>query len=477
MPELTFQDIDRIRRDVKGQDICFSHLADELLDHLCCDVEQEMACGLNFSEAYRRVKEKMGYRRLKEIQEETLYAVDTKYRNMKNTMKISGIAGTAMLGIAALFKIMHWPGAGILCILGGISLAFVFMPSALNVLWKETKSRKKIFLYVTAFLAAMFFIAGVVFKIQHWPLAGILLSLAAMTGVLLFIPALTADLLRNEHDRSGKTVSVLFSLTLACYILGILFKVQHWPAGQLLMIAGLAGLFFVVLPWHMWLTWKDDRNVSARFIFIIVGSLAIVIPSMLLNLSMQRNFDQGFRLMLSEQQALFRYRLAENRLMLDSNADTTRIGLLSEIDHRTMDLISTIVQMEESMISEAVGEPGTSVSQADNVTKKESGGEIQLIAMIQPFNKQPLSNYLLPGTQSRIRLDHALKDYSGFIMQLETGSDLSNLSLLLEPESWFPDSDETEERFSLVSSLHLLELMKNTVLTVETRALKAVIEN
>jgi PadR family transcriptional regulator, regulatory protein PadR len=71
MPELTFQDIDRIRRDVKGQDICFSHLADELLDHLCCDVEQEMACGLNFSEAYRRVKEKMGHRRLKEIQEET----------------------------------------------------------------------------------------------------------------------------------------------------------------------------------------------------------------------------------------------------------------------------------------------------------------------------------------------------------------------------------------------------------------------
>jgi len=119
MPELTFQDIDRIRRDVRGQDICFSHLADELLDHLCCDVEQEMACGLNFSEAYRRVKEKMGHRRLKEIQEETLYAVDTKYRNMKNTMKISGIAGTALLGFAALFKIMHWPLAGILCSPGG----------------------------------------------------------------------------------------------------------------------------------------------------------------------------------------------------------------------------------------------------------------------------------------------------------------------------------------------------------------------
>ena len=52
-----------------------------------------------------------------------------------------------------------------------------------------------------------------------------------------------------------------------------------------------------------------------------------------------------------------------------------------------------------------------------------------------------------------------------------------NLSLLLEPASWFPESDEPEERVSLVSSLHLLELMKNAILTVENRALKAVIAN
>lgn len=477
MSELTFQDIDLIRNDVTSQQICFSHLADELIDHLCCDVEQEMACGLNFSEAYRKVKGKMGHRRLKEIQEETLYAVDTKYRNMKNTMKISGIAGTAMLGIAALFKIMHWPGAGILCILGGIALAFVFMPSALTVLWKETKSRKKIFLYVTAFLAAMFFIAGVVFKIQHWPFAGILLSLAAMTGVFLFIPALIADMLRNEPDRSGKTVSVLFAVLLACYILGILFKVQHWPWSQFLMVAGLAGMFFVVLPWHMWLTWKDDRNVSARFIFIIVGSLAIVVPSMLLNLSMQRNFDQGFKLMLSEQQSLFRYRLAENRLLLTGNSDTTKNRLLSEIDHRTMNLISTIVQLEESMITEAVGEPGKPVSQANRVINKESGGEIQLVAMIQPFHTAQFSNHFIPGTQTRVSLDNALKDYSGFIMELEADTVHRSMSLLLDPEAWFPVGNEPEERFSLVSSLHLLELMKNTILMVETRALKAVIEN
>jgi len=51
-------------------------LTDDLIDHVCCDVEYEMQQGLTFPEAYRRVKQKMGFRRLKEIQEETLYAVD-----------------------------------------------------------------------------------------------------------------------------------------------------------------------------------------------------------------------------------------------------------------------------------------------------------------------------------------------------------------------------------------------------------------
>ena len=103
MHELSPDDIDQINRFVRKQEITYSHLPDDLIDHICCDVENEMQNGLDFTEAYHRVIKKMGKRRLKEIQEETLYAVDKKYRQMKNTMKISGIAGTVLLGFGALF--------------------------------------------------------------------------------------------------------------------------------------------------------------------------------------------------------------------------------------------------------------------------------------------------------------------------------------------------------------------------------------
>jgi len=195
MPELSPENIEQITRDIRNQEITFSHLADDLIDHVCCDVESEMNNGLDFREAYRKIRLKIGHRRLKEIQEETLYAIDTKYRYMKNTMKISGIAGTVLFGFAVLFKLQHWAGAGIMMTLGAFILAFVFMPSSLGVLWKETRSTGKLFLFISAFLAGMFFIIGILFKVQHWPGAGTILILAMLTGVLCLIPAL----LVNSH--------------------------------------------------------------------------------------------------------------------------------------------------------------------------------------------------------------------------------------------------------------------------------------
>ena len=54
MPELSLHHIDQISRDISRQEITFSHLLEDLIDHVCCDVENEMQNGLSFSEAYRK---------------------------------------------------------------------------------------------------------------------------------------------------------------------------------------------------------------------------------------------------------------------------------------------------------------------------------------------------------------------------------------------------------------------------------------
>ena len=264
MPELSLLNIDQISNDIRKQEITFPHLAEELIDHICCDVEYEMKSGLSFHDAYLAVKEKIGHRRLKEIQEETLYAVDTKYRQMKSTMKISAIAGTVLLGFAALFKIMHWWGAGIMMILGAFILAFVFMPSALTVLWKETHSGKRLFLYISAFVTAMLFIIGVVSKIQHWPLAALIMMVASLSGIFAFIPALLAAKLKDQENRSKKIVYILGAAGLIFYTLALLCKIQHWPGASLFMVCGVVIIFLVVFPWYTWITWKEDEKCQRK---------------------------------------------------------------------------------------------------------------------------------------------------------------------------------------------------------------------
>lgn len=450
MPELTLRNIEEISRDVGRQEISFPHLRDELTDHICCDVENEMQKGLSFPDAYLAVRRKLGSRRLREIQEETLFAVDTKYRQMKTTMKISGIAGTVLLGFAALFKIMHWPGAGIMLMLGGFILAFIFMPSALTVLWKETHNTRRLFLYITAFIAGMLFITGVVFKMQHWPGSGIILSLAVLSGLFFFLPALLAGKLIDQENRSKKTVYILGALGLFLYTAGLFFKIQHWPLATISLSAGLAIIYFVAFPWYTRLTWKDDSHVSAGFIYMIIGSLAIVVPSLLISLNLQRNYEGGWFMLRGQQQALVDYQSATNRTLINSFADTAVSPVIASVSSETDKLLKMIEGIEADMKAEA--------------------GE-------DSFSTTPFRSFLQEGTDTRTRLNEALKEYSAFLSEMKPESSRMIPIELLDPAVFFPPDGPEAERISLMTGLHMLDLLKSGILTAESYSISAVSQN
>ncbi|MDM8002236.1 MAG: hypothetical protein QUS66_04880 [Bacteroidota bacterium] len=476
MPELTLQDTDRIRKDVNSQEICFSHLADELIDHLCCDVEYEMATGLNFHDAYLKVKAKMGYRRLKEIQEETLYTIDTKYRNMKKTMKISGIAGTVMLGFAALFKIMHLPGAGIMLTLGSLLLAFVFMPSALTVLWKETHSGKKLFLYISAFITAMLFIVGVASKVQHWPMAGLILAVASLSGVLAFVPALLSAKLKDQENRSKKIVYVIGAAGLIFSILGLLCKIQHWPMASVFLTAGSAIIFFVVFPWYTWLTWRKEENLSAKFIFMVTGLVVLMLPILMLNLSLQRTFDTGYYKHHQEQQALFDYRFKTNQSLISQCTDSAAIPFLKELNDRTSELLSVINKTEARLISEAEGKPGVPAVLTGQIAETATGQVVQFNALKQPFHTVPFSRFLMKDSGLRNELAAAMKKYSDHLSAQLPADKFEMYGKLLDPSVYLPEINPETDRVSLLTGLHMLELMKNGILTAESYAIATITE-
>jgi hypothetical protein len=468
MPELSLHHIDQISRDINREEISFSHLLEDLIDHVCCDVEYEMQKGIDFSEAYKNVKQKMGSGRLKEIQRETLYSVDTKYRNMKNLVKISGVAGTIMFGLAAMFKIEHWPGAGQMMSLGTLFLAFIFLPSALIVLWKETHNTKRLFLFISAFFAGLLFIVGTLFKIQHWPLAGIFLTFSALSGILFFIPALALSRFSVQENKTKRPVYILGAAGIIFYVLGMLFKIQHWPTASLMMVLGVIMLCVIAFPWYTWLTWKVEKNINVRFLFILIGSLLIVVPGALINLNLQNTYNIGYYLHQQQQQALFRYRYNNNQLFLDQHHDSLNYKKIEQLHIKTAELISEVNIIQIKMIKESEGKPETPLSDLKQIRLTDNGPEIQYNDLSNPFQTSFVKEFLLPGCASRQELNSALADYANYISGYTAGEDLKIVREILEPSVYLPGESSEDIKISLISGLHSLELLKNSLLTVES---------
>ncbi len=289
MQELTIANINIIIDEVNKAGITFSHLREELVDHICCNVEHEMQMGLTFEKAFEKIRNIADNKGLRKVQESTLLLIDKKYRIMKNTMKIIGWISMTMITVGALFKIQHWPGAGILLVLGFFLLGALFFPSAVWVMKKEAKIKGNLFIYLVSIIGGIIFIFGILFKIQHYPGAGILLIVGFSSIGLLLIPAILISKLRDENAKNLRSSYVIGAIALIFYLAGDLFKIMHYPGASICLIIGAIGLTAIFLPFYSFKVYKNTDSIKASFLFLCVGILFFNMFNILLALNVSKD--------------------------------------------------------------------------------------------------------------------------------------------------------------------------------------------
>ena len=216
MAELSEKEIRRLNREIEKQGLTYTELQQELLDHLCCDVEAEMEEGLEFVKALEKVRKEMGKDRIQQIQEETLLLINQKYRMMKKFMYILGMIAPTMLITGTIFKTQHWPGAGVLLVLSLFMLGAIYLPVFVMVKIRDTRKEGKkvnIPMYIAGLIAGIIFIAGAMFKIQHWPGAGIMIMLSGFVTVFIFIPILVIQALKDKENQVQNFTILIFVLS------------------------------------------------------------------------------------------------------------------------------------------------------------------------------------------------------------------------------------------------------------------------
>ena len=216
MAELSKREIELLNREIEKQGLTYTQLQNELLDHLCCDIEAKMDEGVEFLKAFDEVRQVLENNRIQEIQEETLLLINQKYRMMKKFMYILGIIAPSLLIIGAFFKLMHWFGSGILLVLGTLLLGAVYLPVFAMVNIRDTRKKEKrvnLTLYVTGVITGFVFITAFLFKIMHWPGAGLGILISVILAVAVFIPVLAAHALKNKENQLHNFSILIFVLS------------------------------------------------------------------------------------------------------------------------------------------------------------------------------------------------------------------------------------------------------------------------
>ena len=192
--------MDRIKADLVNRGLTYDRLLDDILDHVCCMIEEQMIAGENFELSYKHVLDTIGDKRLPEIQHQTLLLLNKNFQRMKNLTYLFGLSAALVTILGTFFKRMHWPGAGILITAGIILVIFVFLPLYFVNSYREQAEKKNPLYAIVGFLTLAFLLAGAVFKIQHWPGANHIIEVSLAILIIGFIPLYVV----NAFQRAGK---------------------------------------------------------------------------------------------------------------------------------------------------------------------------------------------------------------------------------------------------------------------------------
>ncbi|WP_299606683.1 hypothetical protein [uncultured Aquimarina sp.] len=183
----------RIEEFVDKQDFRLVSLRDDILDHLCCVVESDLRAGKTFDQSLKDAVFDLAPNGLIDLEKKTFFLLNSKrIIMMKKLMYLIGFIGSLMLTTGIVFKLLWYPGANMLLMTGFLVLLLIFVPMVTIDKYKVTiaknlSERLKIILGCVS--AVVVGLAGL-FKVMHWMGAEVLLLAGGLIFAVGYLPFL-----------------------------------------------------------------------------------------------------------------------------------------------------------------------------------------------------------------------------------------------------------------------------------------------
>ena len=198
------KEVSFIKGEIEKSKISISELKDDLLDHFCCFIENELNNGSSFESAYLTALNHICPDGFDEIHKETIYLLNSKkIITMKKIMYLIGLLASISMTVGWLFKYLNWKGGGDMLTYGMICFLLLFLPMlAINrykmTLGKVLSEKLKIIL---GFSGAIVAGLGIILRTSGMQYGNIIVIVGTFIIAFGFLPFLFFRLYRKSIEQ------------------------------------------------------------------------------------------------------------------------------------------------------------------------------------------------------------------------------------------------------------------------------------
>ena len=132
------------------------------------------------------------------------------------------MATALVIFAGTIFKINHFAGAGKLLVIGFVSMVLLYLPVAFRNSYRAEGTKQNLPLYIVSWITCFVVFTAMLFKIMHWPFAGIMMTIAIPFPYVVFLPVFLIITGRNKNFSLNNTVFILMLLMLNSVFAGLL---------------------------------------------------------------------------------------------------------------------------------------------------------------------------------------------------------------------------------------------------------------
>lgn len=131
---------------------------------------------------------------------------------------------------------------------------------------------------ITGIISSILVLLGVLFKLLHWPGDSAMLVIGVVLISLLVLPLMMYMSIVNQTDKANNASSIFGYGAAVVLTLGALFKIMHWPGAAVIANSGFILLVFVFMPIYMIKAYRTSESkmlAISKTIMIIAGIILL----------------------------------------------------------------------------------------------------------------------------------------------------------------------------------------------------------